>query len=181
MQLLEALQQEGRKKEKERIELEEQNNLINPEDENVIKEIILKRDKWFGKPKLDEACEAWKDFKDIKRDKNEAVDDFILKYETCESNLKCSEVELPQLILALQLLESLNIYEDRKRNVLANIKMENSTTNYEDIKTAVRLLKGSIVEGNKKKSDEDINFSDNRRDKWPKSRSRSKGRQRHPS
>ena len=29
-------------------------------------------DKRFGKPKLDEACEAWKDFKDIKRDKNEA-------------------------------------------------------------------------------------------------------------
>ena len=79
------------------------------------------------------------------------------------------------------LLESLNIYEDRKRNVLANIKMENSTTNYEDIKTAVRLLKGSIVEGNKKKSDEDINFSDKRRDKWSKSHSRSKGRQRHPS
>ena len=50
LQLLEALQQEGRKKEKERIELEEQNNLINPDDENVIKEIILKMDKWFGKP-----------------------------------------------------------------------------------------------------------------------------------
>ena len=118
-------------------------------------------DKWFGKPKLDEACEAWKDFKDIKRNKDESVDEFILKYETCESNLKCSVVELPQLILAIQLVESLNISEDQKRNILANIKIENSSTIYDDIKTAVRLLKGSIVEGNKKKSneeDEDINF-----------------------
>ena len=185
LKLIEALQQEGRKKEKERVELEEQNKLINPDDENVIKEIIIKMEKWFGKPKLDQACESWKDFKEVKRKESETLDDFILRFETVESNLKCSVVELPQLILALQLVETLNISADQKRNILANIKIENTETIYEDIKSSVRLLKGVLVEGNGHKEDnvpEDVNYVDNnRRGNRNTSRSRSKSRHRFPS
>ena len=180
LQLLESLQQEGRKKEKERIELEEQNKLIEPESENVVAEIITKMEKWFGKPKLDQACDAWRQFKEIKRGESEPVDDFLLKFETSESNLKCSAVGLPQLLLALQLVESMNISDDQKRNILANVKMENHETIYDDIKTSIRLLKGTIVEGYRKKDtkeDDEVNYLDNK----SKSRSRSKSRQRSKS
>ncbi len=64
MDLLESLQESGRKSEKERIELEVQNDKVNPEDPEVISKIIEKLDKWFGKPKWDEASEAWKKFKE---------------------------------------------------------------------------------------------------------------------
>ena len=181
LKLLEALQEEGRKKEKERIELEEQNNLIDPNSTNVIKDIIEKMEIWFGKPQLDEACEAWKRFKDISRDDAEAVEDYILKYETCESNLKCSGIELQQVPLAIQFVDSLNVNEDQRRSILANIKMENTDTIYEDIKKAVRILKGSIVEGCKNVDDKDgeeINFVNNA---TGNRRSRSKSRQRYPS
>ena len=108
---------------------------------------------WFGKPKLDEACEAWKEFKNIKREESEAVDKFILKYETCESNLKCSVVELSQLILALQLVGSLNVSKDQKRNILANIKIENTDTIYEQRRIRItQIMKKWILQIRKEKN-----------------------------
>ena len=160
LKLLESLQEEGRKKEKERIELEEQNSLIDPNNANVIKDIIEKMEIWFGKPQLDEACEAWKRFK-IMSDDTEAHEHFVLKFETCDSNLKCSGIELQQVVLAIQFVESLNVTEDQRRSILANVKMDNTDTIYEDIKKAVRILKGSIVEGCKDMNDKDseeVNF-----------------------
>ena len=43
--------------------------------------------------------------------------------------------------------------------------MENTDTIYDELKTSVRLLKGSIVEGCKKdnQENEDVNYVDNRR------------------
>ena len=56
---------------------------------------------WCGKPEVDEAFEAWTEFKNIKREESDELKSFILKFETCESNLKCSVVELPKVILAI--------------------------------------------------------------------------------
>ena len=58
LQLLEALQSSERTKEKQRIELEVQNGILNPAEENIIEMIIEKMKKWFGKTKVDEASEA---------------------------------------------------------------------------------------------------------------------------
>ena len=156
--------------------------MIDPEADDVIEEIIFKMEKWFGKPKLDEACDAWRDFIALKREESDPVDEFLLKFETNESNLKCSATGLPKLILALQLVESMNISEDQRRNVMANVKIENHETIYDDIKTAIRLLKGSIVEGSKKEN-EDINYiaNKNRARSRSKSRQRSKSNQRYQS
>ena len=81
--------------------------------------------KWFGKTKIDEASDAWKSFKDMKRSKEEPIDEFMLEFETVESKLKCSAVELPNLILALQLLESVDVTSDQRRSILVHVKMEN--------------------------------------------------------
>ena len=64
----------GRSKEKQRIELETQNGLLDPANENIILEVIDKMKKWFGKTKIDEASDAWKMFRDIKRIKEESID-----------------------------------------------------------------------------------------------------------
>ena len=58
--LLEGLQESERKREKQRIELEVQNEQLDPENENVILNVIDKLQKWFGKTRIDEASEAWK-------------------------------------------------------------------------------------------------------------------------
>ena len=132
--------------------------------------------KWFGKTKIDEASDAWKSFKDMKRSKEEPIDEFLLKFETVESKLKCSAVELPNLILALQLLESVDVTSDQRRSILVHVKIENLDTVYEDMKSSLRLLKGNLVEGNNKQNetDDEVNFS--RNDSFRRSRSKSKQR-----
>ena len=103
LQLLEGLQISKRTKEKQRIELEAQNGLLDPADENIIVVIIENMKKWFGKTKIDEASEAWNDFKAIKRKSNEKIDDYLFRFETAESKMKQSLVPVPNQILAIQL------------------------------------------------------------------------------
>ena len=173
LQLLEALQESGRKSEKQRIELEEQNGLIDPEKENVIKDVIEKMIKWYGKTRIDEASEAWRDFRNIKRYNEEKIDKFLLRFETLESKLKSSAVELPNLILALQLLESVNVNSDQKRNILVHVKVEHVDTVYEEMKSSLRLLKGNLVElTTETLVDDEVNFS--KSESFRRSRSKSK-------
>ena len=183
LQLLEALSESNRTDEKQRIELEEQNGFINPEAENIITDIIEKMNNWFGKTKVDEASEAWREFKNILRARNENIDPFLLRFETAESKLKNSSARLPGMILALHLLETANLEVDQRRNILVHVKIDDEETVYEEMKSALRLLKGSLVEGivpttNDEENDgqEEVNFNKNESFKRFRARSRSKPR-----
>ena len=181
LQLLEALQSSGRKKEKQRIELETQNGMLDPADENIILAVVDKMKKWFGKTKIDEASEAWKSFRDIARNKEEPIDDFLFRFETAESKMRQAVVQIPNQILALQLLEGINVTSDQRRNILVNVKVENTDTVYDDMKSSVRLMKGSLVENvvetkeDTSKEEEEINFNKN---EHYRNQSRSGSRQR---
>ena len=184
LQLLEALQDSGRKQEKRRLELEEENKVIDPDDDEIITTVIDKLEKWFGKTKIDEASEAWKNFKDIKRSNGENINDFLLRFETIESRLRCSTtVNLPNQILALQLLDSVDVNSDQRRSILVNVKIENNDTVYEDMKSSIRLLKGVLVEKeiNIKQEntfEDEVNFTKNDSFRRSRPRSRSKSKQR---
>ena len=115
--------------------------MIDPENENIILEIVEKMTQWFGKTKIDEASDAWREFKDIKRANEENIDKFLLRYETADSKLKNTAVGMPNLILAIQLMEAANVTVDQRRNILAHVKMDNHDSVYEDMKSALRLMK----------------------------------------
>ena len=164
LQILEALQNSNRTKEKLRIELEVLNGNLQTSDEGVVKEITEKLKKWFGKTKVDEASEAWKIFIKIKRSKNESIDDFLFRFETAESKLRQAACRIPNLILMLQLLEAVDIKSDQKQNVLVHVKTENSEEVYEDLKSSLRLLKGTLTENpiednERNDSEEEVNFN----------------------
>ena len=175
--LLESLQESERKREKQRVELEVQNGQLDPENENVILNVIDKLKKWFGKTRIDEASEAWKQFRDMKKSSEEKIDTFLLRFETAESQLKSSAAEIPNIILALQLLESVGATSDQKRNIMVHVNLDNLDTVYDEMKTSLRLLKGNLVEDQSKAGDEDeINFSKNDYLRRQRSRSKSKPR-----
>ena len=94
MELLDALQESGREKEKSRIELAVQNKEVDPEEDEVIDKLLTKLEKWFGKTKIDEASDAWIDFITLKRATDEDTDKFLLRFETSEANLKYSMAEI---------------------------------------------------------------------------------------
>ena len=181
LQLLEALQSSERTKEKQRIELEAQNQMIDPSANDVIVVVIEKMKTWFGQTKIDEASEAWRTFRDIVRNKEESISDFLFRYETAESKMRQTAVNIPNKILMLQLLEAVDVKSDQRQNILVNVKIENEDTVYDDLKASIRLLKGSLVENSvetKKdasKDEEEINFNKNGQFR-NKSRSRSGNR-----
>ena len=168
--LLESLQDSGRNKEKQRVELEVQNGMMDPEDENVINNVSTKLQKWFGKTRVDEASEAWDLFVDIKRAKDENIDAFLLRFETIESQMKSSAVDIPNTILALQLLKSIDVSSNQKQNILVHVDIDDPDTNYEKLKSSIRLLKGCLVE--KTDDDDEVNYTGN--NKFIRSRSKSK-------
>ena len=181
LHILEALQSSNRSKEKLRIELEVQNGTLDTSDDAVVKEITEKMKKWFGKTKVDEASESWRNFMKIKRNKNESIDDFLFRFETAESKLRQAACQIPNLILMLQLLEAVDIKSDQKQNVLVHVKTENTEQVYEDLKSSLRLLKGSLTdnhreneEDNKNDDEEEVNFNKSEPFK-SRGRSRSRG------
>ena len=94
---------------------------------------------WLGKTFIDETTTNWRSFIYAIREKEEKVGDYILRFETAESDLRCSGVELSQLNLAIHLLETINLSENQKRNIVSKVKFENNPNVFDETKDAVKL------------------------------------------
>ena len=99
--------------------------MLDPADDNIILVVIDKMKKWFGKTKIDESSDAWKSFRDIMRIKQESMDYFLFGFETKDLKLNQSAVQISNLILALQLLEAVDITSDQRKNIIVNVKAGN--------------------------------------------------------
>ena len=170
LELLESLEDSEREPEKRRIELEVQNEELNPDDEDIITKIVEKLHKWFGKPEIDKEFLSWNEVISMKRKDNESIGEFILRYETAEAKLRCSATALPPLLLAIHLIQSLNVDEAERRLIVSNIKFENNNEVYEQVKQSIRLHKSSLVEDKKEKahpeeSSEDTFYGEDRNSK----------------
>ena len=113
MELIDLLQESQRLIEKQKIELEVHNSNIDPCDENVIIKIVQKLDEWFGKPPLDSTYDSWNTFIKLLREKGEAIDKYIVKFETAISEMKSNSIELSQTVLAVHFLSTLNVSKVR--------------------------------------------------------------------
>ena len=87
------------------------------------------------------------------------------------------------MILALHLLETANFGVDQRRNILVHVKIDDEETVYEEMKSALRLLKGSLVEGIEPTINdeehcnlEEVNFDKNEPFRRSRTMSRSKPR-----
>ena len=111
--------------EKQRIELEVQNGTLDPCHENVVEYLIQKMNIWFGKPQFDTSYESWSTFTEIKRAQNEGIEDFIIKYDTVLSEMKCSNVDVNEKIKTLQLIRAINVDEMQRRLIMTHVKGAN--------------------------------------------------------
>ena len=134
--------------------MEVHRNNIDPEDKDVIEKVIEKLEIWFGKPKIENGSDHWRILRDIKRGETESMHDFVIQYETAESNVKAFEREISNEILAIKLLDSIYVNEMERQNIVSHVKFEDNPNFYEDMKKSAKLLKGSLVEGKKKDSEE---------------------------
>ena len=131
---------------------------------------------WFGKPVANETATSWRKFIFLKRGTNESVESFLLRLETAETELKCSNINLSSLNLAIHVLETINLNESQKRNIVCNVKFEDNPDVYEDLKKAVKLLEVSLVKADDEapENSEEVMYGDNKNTQR-NSRSFSKG------
>ena len=66
LDLIKSLQESGRVQEKQRIENEIKNRVLDPNDKDIIKRIILCMEKWLGKTKEDENSDSYDFFVNCK-------------------------------------------------------------------------------------------------------------------
>ena len=118
---------------------------MDPASENIVALLIQLMKDWFGRPYVDELSIFWKAFIHILRKKGEEIGAFLLKFETAEVNLKCSNVQLSPLTIAIHLLEAINVDENQRRNIISNIKFDDNPDVYTDLKKAIKLLEGTLV------------------------------------
>ena len=75
----------------------------------------------------------------------------------------------------MQLIKSVNVDSNQRRNILVPIKLDNVDTVYEEMKSSIRLLKGSIVERDVETNndkDDEVNYSQNFNNRQSRSRSK---------
>ena len=137
------------------MELEIQKGTFDPEDENIIDQIMEKLETWFSKSKMEEGSTSWRGLRDMRRGKNESIHDYIIRYETAESDVKANAGDISDEILVIQLLDSINLEPIERQNILASTKYEDNPNYYEYIKKAINLLKGALVESVKSSEKED--------------------------
>ena len=146
--------------EKQRIELEVQNGTLDPCHENVVEYLIQKMNIWFGKPQFDTSYESWSTFTEIKRAQNEGIEDFIIKYDTVLSEMKCSNVDVNEKIKTLQLIRAINVDEMQRRLIMTHVKGSDEDNLYESTKASIRLLKGSLIEQKLKPSEQEVYYGE---------------------
>ena len=64
---------------------------------------------------MNETATTWRTVIHLMRNKEESVGVFILRFETAEAILKCCNIELSSLNLAIHLIETLNVMESQKK------------------------------------------------------------------
>ena len=74
-----------------------------------------------------------------------SVQQFLLRFDTLTAKLQQAAVPLPDILLGLHLLYTLNIDEMQRRCIVSSISMEKESV-LEDIKSAIRVQKSSLVE-----------------------------------
>ena len=145
LEFIESLQESGRTDKKTRVELEVQTRSINAEDEDVIDQILDRFEQWFGKPKMDVASESWIEVIKMMRDKDESIDKYFLRFDTATAKLQQAAEPLLKTLLALHLLYTINVDETQRRLIVSNIRLDQDNI-LDDIKTAIRIQKSSLVE-----------------------------------
>ena len=100
-----------------------QNKQLNPEEPNIIQNIIHKLQEWFGKSRLDLLSVAWREINLVKKGSDEKLDVFMNRFDAAYLKLKCSVSGLPDEILTIMFLDGMNLDNIQKQNIVSKVKL----------------------------------------------------------
>ena len=126
----------------EKVRLAMQNEELKIDDENSVDQLFTVLDKWFKKDDLSVVCETWCAYKSLMKKESDSMDQFLNEYEKRVKELKKQGITLPEVVLAMQLIDGAGLDKKDKQIVLTAVDYTKKTEMYEQMKNALRKFFG---------------------------------------
>ena len=104
----------------------------------------------LGKTDLEKSNYALSMFVTIKQNEHESPKDFVNRFEEANTALKNANMIQNQKCLAIHLLQSSNLSEVSKENILTKVDMNNHEKLFETLSKAMREIKVMTTNNDKK-------------------------------
>ena len=151
----------------ERLRLACKNKEITLESDDAVKQILKVLDKVYKKDDLSLTFETWSTFIRLRRKDTDNMVQYITNYDRKVSELKRDGIELPETVLASQLLESVCLDKKERQLVLTAVDYSQKETMYEQMRMALIKFQGEDITTSKgnnvtfKVKEELVNTTDN--------------------
>ena len=86
-----------------------ENKEFNKKTENVIKAMMDTLKEKLGESDVEKFSAVWKEFVNIKQEENEAIKDYVARYEQTETKMKNVNMKMPNKVLAIHMMMKSNI------------------------------------------------------------------------
>ena len=126
----------------EKVRLAMQNGELDINADDAVEKIFGILDKFFKKDDLSVVCEAWCRYKNLVKGENDTMDQFLNDYEKNIKELKKEGVTLPEVVLAMQLIDSAGLSKQDKQMVLTAVDYSKKEEMYDQMKKALRKFFG---------------------------------------
>lgn len=125
---------------REKIRLAVQNGDVDLGSETGVAAILEELDKSFKKDNLSVVCEVWSDYINYKKG-CETMSEYITEYEKRVSQLKREKITLPDVVLAMQLLNGCELEKKDRQIILTGVDYE-KTDLFAQMKSSLRKFLG---------------------------------------
>lgn len=125
----------------DKIRLSLQNREINLENDSAVDDIFKVLDKYYKKDDISSMFEAWTAFKTFTRGES-SIHQFLNEYDKQISLLKKQDITLPQVVIALQLLDCANLDQKERQIIMTAVDYSKKDTLYEQMKAALNKFLG---------------------------------------
>ena len=105
----------------EKVRLAIQTKDIKLDSENAFAKILTVLDKWFKKDDLIVICETWSAFINMRKKRSDNMDEYLGLFERKVGEVKKEEIVLPDVVLAMQLLDISTLEQKDKQIVLTAV------------------------------------------------------------
>ena len=117
----------------DKIRLAIQNDEIKLEEENAVTQIFNILDLSFKEDDLTSVYETWKRFKNFDKKDDESMECYINEYDRRVKELKKNGIELPEVVLAMQILDGAKLDQKEKQIVLTAVDYSKKSKLFDQI------------------------------------------------
>ena len=119
-----------------------------------LKKLITFLDKEYKKEEIAEVYDAWSKFDKLNRSSGETMENYLREFDKCQKQIKKFGIEMPDPVLAFQLLDYSGISQSEKQIVLTGVDYSKKGKVYEQMVLSIKKFFGDqMIPGTSVKSE----------------------------